>query len=73
MSNLPINQDIKFALDSLVTGEGISKGSNNPYFFLDLKFKNGYSKRVFLNSESLFCIVNAVEQGSTPVDVNFED
>lgn len=49
------NTDLKNGLNSLILKRGVSK-EGSEYYYLNLDFKNGYEKRVFLNNESLFAI-----------------
>ena len=49
-------------------GVGKAKESGNDYAYFDVKLKNGYSKRVFLNNDSLFAINDALKSDtSVPV------
>lgn len=53
-------RDIHSAVQSVIVGEGISK-DEKPYNFLDLIFRNGWTKRVFLTSDAMFGLLNACE------------
>lgn len=47
-------------IDWVKLGSGVSKKSNQPYYFLITHFCNGYENRTFLSNESLFCVKDAV-------------
>lgn len=55
-----VDKDLKGAVKKLVLKQGVSKEGNG-YYYLELSFNNGYSKRIFLNSESQFAITNAID------------
>lgn len=56
-----LNNNIKNAIESLTVCQGTAKESGNPYWYLSLKFINGYEKRIFLNDDSKFAVLNAIE------------
>ena len=56
-----INQELKDVITSVQVYQGTSKESKKPYYAVDLKFNNGYLKRLFLNNEETFAWVNAFE------------
>lgn len=56
-----IDINIKNTIDSLTVCQGVAKATGNPYFYLDLVFINGYSKRIFLNDDSKFAIQHAID------------
>lgn len=55
-----INKDLYPAIKSCVIKTGRSKDGVE-YQYLDLVFKNDWSKRVFLSSDGLFGLLNAAE------------
>lgn len=57
------------AIESLTCKQGIAKESGNPYYYIDLLLKNGYKKKIFLNSESQFAFTNAFDLADTEVQV----
>ena len=59
MSNPILNEDLKKAISSAVIKEGKTK-EGNTYTYIDLEFANGYTKRVFVNSDSLFGLKDAL-------------
>lgn len=56
-----INTNQKKAIESLTVCQGIAKETGNPYYYLSLKFINGYEKRIFLNDDSKFAVLNALD------------
>lgn len=55
-----LNKNITKVISSLELKSGKSKEGSD-YLYLDLAFINGYSKRIFLNNESMFAIRNAID------------
>jgi hypothetical protein len=64
MSDLNINfkpsDNIIAHIPRVVLASGDKDG--HKYYYLDIFFKNGYSKRVFLNNESLFIIMACLQE-----------
>jgi hypothetical protein len=77
MSTININlkhDNIISAISSISVGKGIAKNSN-PYFYLDLNFKNGFRKRVFLDDASVFALRDAMTISGIkiPTEVNINN
>lgn len=53
------NQDFLEHIDSLVLKSGSKEGYT--YYYFDLVFKNGFSKRIFLKNEDAFALKDLVE------------
>lgn len=64
MSTLTINdirdKDILKAVSAVLVKQGKTKDGMN-YDYLDIVFVNGWTKRVFLNSDGLYGLLNACE------------
>ena len=54
------NKDIRDAVQSVVVEKGKTKDGKD-YDYFDITFKNGWVKRVFLTSDAIFGLLNAVE------------
>lgn len=63
------NLDIINSISSVITKTGVSK-AGNPYNYLEFNFINGYSTRMFLNSDSVFAIRDAYKQTKTELKEN---
>lgn len=55
-------QNIISCVDSLQLGEGVAKESKRAYQYLDICFKGGYKKRVFLNDEAVYIINDIISK-----------
>lgn len=70
-------KDIIGSISTITLGEGKSKAGNT-YHFLDILFINGYKNRVFLNSDAMFGIEDAISKSnqfnpnSGSIPVNFD-
>lgn len=53
--------DLKKSIASLEVIQGKAKDSGNIYYALDIKFINGFSKRLFPQDAEKFAITNAFE------------
>lgn len=57
-----LNMELKGIIASVEVFQGTAKETGSPYYAIDLKFINGYSKRLFLKQDEQFAWVNAIEQ-----------
>lgn len=56
-----VNKNYKNAIESLKVCQGVAKDSGNTYYYIELLFINGYSKRIYLNDDSRFALSNAFD------------
>lgn len=54
-------KDLKNAITSVEVVQGTAKDSGNIYYAIELKFVNGYTKRMFLRSDESFAWANAFD------------
>lgn len=54
------NQDLTDSIKLLTVKQGKSKEGTD-YYYLDLSFINGFSKRIFVNSSEMFGFLNAFQ------------
>lgn len=67
-----LNRELKDCLSSLTVVQGQARDTGNLYFAIELRFINGYSKRLFLRSDEQFAWINAFDQLDTETTINKE-
>lgn len=67
-----LNTELKDIIASVEVFQGTAKETGSPYYAIDLKFINGYSKRLFLRQDEMFAWVNAIEQLQTSKQLDNE-
>lgn len=64
-----LNRELKDSIGSMRVIQGTSK-EGKPYYAIEIRFINQYSKRLFLKSDEEFAWTNAFDQLETQVQVN---
>lgn len=65
-----MGRNLKEIIGDIQVVQGTAKDSGNIYYAIELKFINGYTKRLFLRSEEQFAWVNAIEQLQTQTQLD---
>lgn len=57
-----LNKNYVDIIRELIIKKETSKATGRPYYCFDLKFINGYERRIFLNNDQLFAMTDACRQ-----------
>lgn len=68
-----MGRNLKDSISNLEVCQGTAKESGNIYYYVQITFINGYSKRLYLQSSEAFAFTNAFEmiQTNSDLDSNF--
>lgn len=55
-------KDLSKVIKSALVKKGVSKDGND-YYYISLEFINGYEHRVFLRSDNVFALMDALRRG----------
>lgn len=56
-----MDRELKGAIRTVRVNQGKAKDSGNIYYYIELGFNNGFTKRVFLSSDESFAWCNAFD------------
>ena len=68
-----MGRNFKDSISNLEVCQGTAKDSGNIYYYVQITFINGYTKRLYLQSSEAFAFTNAFDmlQTNNDIDSNF--